>query len=85
MVQNRLTEAIIIFDGARKESKNELYINIYSITITFARSYSYFDHHFDVARKESKSEIYESVSTPLCLDHYFISHLRPKKVDFNVG
>ena len=78
VVLNRLTEAIIIFDGARKESKNEIYINIYFITITFARSYLYFDHHFDVARKESKSEIYESVSTPLCLDHHFISHLRPK-------
>ena len=88
VVPNRLTEAIIIFDGARKESKNEMYVNIYSITITFARSYSYFDHHFDVARKESKSEIYESVSTPLCLDHHFMSHLLPhtsKKVGFLVG
>ena len=73
---------------ARKESKNEMYINTYSITITFARSYSYFDHHFDVARKESKSEIYKSVSTPLCLDHHFMSHLLPhtsKKVGFFVG
>ena len=79
--QTDLTEAIIIFEGGRKKSKNEIYINIYFITVTFARSYLY----FDVARKEGKSEIYESVSTPLCLDHYFISHLRPKKVDFNVG
>ena len=85
MVPNRLTEAIIIFDGARKESKNEMYINIYFITITFARSYLYFDHHFDVAKKESKSEIYESVSTPLWLDHHFISHLRPEKLILSYG
>ena len=71
--------------SARKESKNKMYINIYFITITFARSYLYFDHHFDVARKESKSEIYESVSTPLCLDHHFISHLRPEKLILSYG
>ena len=56
-------------------------IYIYFIRVTFAWSYLY----FDVARKESKSEIYESVSTPLCLDHHFISHLRPEKLILSYG